>query len=402
MARLMTNFYEAFAAFARSEYACLQPGTTSIPAALVSPHSVRISRTNLQIMQAAVTAFFRLRQLPAYLSAVAPSLGALATHEPGNFSVLMSYDFHVTETGPRLIEINTNAGFALGAELVDRFHAPAAARSPRVRERIVETFWEDWRSARPHGAPRPATIAIVDEDFATQNFYVEFLMFRELFEAAGVRAHIAAPEDFTFDVHQRRLCTRTGEVIDFVYNRSTDFFLDKASHAALRDAYMANAIVLSPNPREYALLADKQRLIDWSASDLLARSALDESSQAALRAVLEPTRDLTSYASPDEAWHARKGLFFKPKHAYGGKAVYKGASLSQGKFREIVQSGDYVVQTYIPAGHVVASDGEEFKYDVRCYAYRDEVLLASARLYQGQVTNFRSPNGGFGALTVLD
>jgi hypothetical protein len=35
------------------------------------------------------------------------------------------------------------------------------------------------------------------------------------------------------------------------------------------------------------------------------------------------------------------------------------------------------------------------KLDVRLYTYAGEVLLAVARLYQGQTSNFRTPGGGF-------
>ena len=41
------------------------------------------------------------------------------------------------------------------------------------------------------------------------------------------------------------------------------------------------------------------------------------------------------------------------------------------------------------------------KFDVRAYAYRDEVLLLGARVYQGQVTNLRTPGGGFSAICVV-
>jgi hypothetical protein len=35
------------------------------------------------------------------------------------------------------------------------------------------------------------------------------------------------------------------------------------------------------------------------------------------------------------------------------------------------------------------------KADLRCYTYAGEVKLVTARLYQGQTTNFRTPGGGF-------
>jgi hypothetical protein len=40
------------------------------------------------------------------------------------------------------------------------------------------------------------------------------------------------------------------------------------------------------------------------------------------------------------------------------------------------------------------------KFDVRAYAYRDEILLLGARVYRGQVTNLRSAGGGFSAICV--
>jgi hypothetical protein len=35
------------------------------------------------------------------------------------------------------------------------------------------------------------------------------------------------------------------------------------------------------------------------------------------------------------------------------------------------------------------------KVDVRLYTYDGRLLLAAARLYQGQTTNFRTEGGGF-------
>jgi hypothetical protein len=44
---------------------------------------------------------------------------------------------------------------------------------------------------------------------------------------------------------------------------------------------------------------------------------------------------------------------------------------------------------------------EPRKLDVRLYTYEGEVLLAAARLYQGQATNMRTPGGGFAPLFVV-
>jgi hypothetical protein len=67
-------------------------------------------------------------------------------------------------------------------------------------------------------------------------------------------------------------------------------------------------------------------------------------------------------------------------------------------------SGGYVAQDYAPASErTVLVDGapQRLKLDVRLYTYAGAPLLAAARLYRGQTTNFRTPGGGFAPVTVL-
>ena len=46
---------------------------------------------------------------------------------------------------------------------------------------------------------------------------------------------------------------------------------------------------------------------------------------------------------------------------------------------------------------MIEIDGERVtrKLDVRLYTYNSALILAAARLYQGQTTNFRTRGGGF-------
>jgi hypothetical protein len=53
-----------------------------------------------------------LAHSPAYQAEVDAGADALVRFEPGNRGVFMGYDFHLGADGPRLIEINTNAGGA--------------------------------------------------------------------------------------------------------------------------------------------------------------------------------------------------------------------------------------------------------------------------------------------------
>ena len=43
----------------------------------------------------------------------------------------------------------------------------------------------------------------------------------------------------------------------------------------------------------------------------------------------------------------------------------------------------------------------DFKLDLRHYVYKGQTQLISARLYQGQTTNFRTPGGGFAQVLVV-
>jgi uncharacterized circularly permuted ATP-grasp superfamily protein len=59
---------------------------------------------------------------------------------------------------------------------------------------------------------------------------------------------------------------------------------------------------------------------------------------------------------------------------------------------------NYVAQELVPPGErmvMVDAATEPRKTDIRLFTYDGHVLLAAARLYQGQTTNFRTPGGGF-------
>jgi uncharacterized circularly permuted ATP-grasp superfamily protein len=114
----------------------------------------------------------------------------------------------------------------------------------------------------------------------------------------------------------------------------------------------------------------------------------------------------TVQVDPDEAetlWAARKNLFFKPAKGYGSKATYRGDKLTRRVFSEILQS-DYVAQTLVqPSERQLEIENKivDFKLDLRHYVYKGQTQLISARLYQGQTTNFRTPGGGFAQVMVI-
>jgi hypothetical protein len=228
-------------------------------------------------------------------------------------------------------------------------------------------------------------VAIIDEKPKEQRLYIEFEMYRELFEARGWTAVICDPSELRFE----NGALKHGEKkIDLIYNRHTDFYLETPALAAVRAAVEARAICLTPHPHEYRLLADKARLRDLStASDVDPVIA-----QALIRTI-----SAKSFTSMDELWAERKKWFFKPGQSFGGKAVYRGSSLSRATFNKQIVPGDYLAQEYIPAPEVTTEFGE-FKYDLRFFVYEDKIQLGCGRLYQGQMTNSKTVGGGLAAI----
>jgi len=372
----------------------------------VSPRShlfsnvpVFIPAMDLGTMQDVVSAIHAVSELPAYRDRVMSWAPEIARSEPGPVGVFMGFDFHLAATGPKLIEVNTNAGGAFLNYLLTK--AQSACCSPMevhaggipvsdFPAEVVRMFEAEWRLQR---TDRPLRrIAIVDDHPEEQYLYPEFILARQVLTRAGYDAVIASPETLQF-TGTELLCE--GRAVDLVYNRLVDFTLEQPGHSALREAYEARAVVLTPNPHNHALYADKQNLVLLSNPEELARMGASDRMLSSLRDV--PRTVVLTAENAAELWASRRGLFFKPMRGYGSKAVYRGDKITRGVFEQIT-SGDYVAQVFAPPGErMMRIDGAPTprKVDVRIYAYAGKPLLAAARLYQGQVTNFRTPGGGF-------
>jgi hypothetical protein len=368
-------------------------------ARLFSDTRVFVAAAHLKFMADLIAAIERVVALPAWRQAALDQAPAIARHAPRAQGVFLGYDFHLGQDGPRLIEINTNAGGALlNAKLLRAQHAccSSAAALPLSQPEAVflAMFRHEWQLAR---GERPLRrIAIVDEAPAGQFLAPEFELFRLLFESAGLSARVVDPAELAFDgeslLHQ-------GQTIDLVYNRLTDFSLAEAPSAALRAAYLADAVVLTPHPRAHALYADKRNLVRLSDQPGLQAMGVSPADRQLLALGVPHTENVT----PENAagfWRSRQQWFFKPAAGYGSKAAYRGDKLTTRVFAEIARAA-YVAQALVaPSQRRLLVDGVErkLKLDLRNYAYGGDVQLVSARLYQGQTTNFRTPGGGFAAV----
>lgn len=374
---------------------------------LFSAAPVFVARAQVEGMKRVIDAIHMAAGLPGYRSAVMADAPAISRSAPGPLGAFLGFDFHLTESGPQLIEINTNAGGGMINAALRRTQRACCTEVRRLARyqgdagKLEETFFrmflDEWRAAR--GEAPLARIAIVDDAPESQYLYPEFLMFRHLFEARGISAVIAAPEALHY--HDGAIWC-AGRGVDLVYNRLTDFYLEYPTHALLARAYADGAAVLTPHPWSHALFGNKRNLALLSDSERMrAIGAAEECIRALVDGI--PRTEIVLAADGDRWWRERKGWFFKPARGFGSRGAYRGDKLTRGAFADIMR-GDYVAQRIVPPGErltAVGPEGQSLKIDLRCYVYAGSIQAIAARLYQGQTTNFRTPGGGFAPVYVI-
>lgn len=373
-----------------------------------APLPVFVPETTLHRMAQVVAAVERVVALPAWRAMCLNQAPKIALHSPaGAKGVFMGYDFHADGHQLGLIEINTNAGGALINTMLARAQRascptlepmqPRATDADHFEERIVAMFQREWALS---GAQTPLRrIAIVDTTPTAQFLYPEFLLFQSLFKHHRIEAVVAAPEDLVFDGNALRY---RGDPVDLVYNRLTDFYLEEVSSAALREAYLADRVVLTPHPQAHALYADKTRLIVLSDPQALEQMGVGAEDRQLLAHALPRTERVTADKA-DDLWARRRSLFFKPTSGYGGRAAYRGDKLTRRAWEDVL-AGDFVAQALVPPGlrpTGVDASAKPLKFDLRNYVYASEVQWVAARLYQGQTTNMRTEGGGFAPVYSL-
>ncbi|MEQ9396103.1 hypothetical protein [Haliea sp.] len=369
---------------------------------LFSAQPVFVTSDHIRQMNAVIGAVETVVNSGQWRQRVLDSAPAIARHDPGGArGVFMGYDFHVGADSVGLIEINTNAGGALLNAVLARAQraccpevaelVATAKTALQLEQAIVAMFRREWQLS---GHDRPLrSIAIVDADPPAQYLYPEFILFRQLFQRSGIDAVIVAPEQLQFS---KGTLWAGPMSVDLVYNRMTDFLLEGSGAAAIREAYLANAVVLTPHPQSHALYANKRNLA--LLTDPLELDALqipDNLQQTLLQGI--PRTEVVDPANAARLWAERKRLFFKPASGYGSKAAWRGDKITRRVWDEVL-AGNYVAQALVPPGERFALGATTplvFKYDLRNYVYEGRVQWVAARLYQGQTTNFRTPGGGF-------
>lgn len=371
---------------------------------LLADSPVFISYDHIDQMKAVIAAISRVTELQKFREHVLHWVPEIAKASFGPLGVFFGYDFHLTNDGPKLIEVNTNAG---GALLLSHIAAAQKACCPEVEnfvvgrtdiadleKEFVGMFREELEAQSPGKVL--AQVAIVDENPAEQYLSPEFTLFEQMFARQGVGAVIAGPEEFEL---QDGLLAVNGRAIDLVYNRLTDFYLESDSCGVLRAAYTTGAAAFTPSPRTHALYANKRNLAVFSDTSALSELGVDADTAAVLARSV-PKTELVTKETADDLWARRRNLFFKPNWGFGSRGTYRGSKLTKKTWKAILSS-EYIAQELVPPSErllIIDGDHQSMKLDVRCYVYDGEIQLLGARLYRGQTTNFRTDGGGLAAV----
>ncbi|OQW50507.1 MAG: hypothetical protein A4S09_01565 [Proteobacteria bacterium SG_bin7] len=333
---------------------------------ICTPHKISLRKSVLEHAKKFISLVFGLRRSEKYKK-------ELGIFDPGNYSVLMAYDFHLTEDGElRLIEINTNGASSLLVDVLHRIHGTVGV-SEEFQNSLKKSFINEF--GRSSGR-----VCIIDENFKKQNSYVEFLMFQKLFEKWGYQAEVINPEEF--------------KSADFIYNRLTDFYFSQEYSQKIKKAYDSKKTIVSPNPNEYHLLANKLRLRELCNEDLLTNKYGMNSFEASFVATRVPeVKSFSDFKDIDDLWGQRKKYFFKPVESFGAKGAFKGENISRKLFNELFLK-NYIAQEFIRPPMF-----QDYKWDLRFYVYKDEIQLPAARLYKGQTTNFQEEGSGLAVVS---
>lgn len=276
---------------------------------------------------------------------------------------MLGFDFHLTEQGPRLIEINTNAG-----GLATLFSLAPAADQQCLQGIFVSAVIAEYQAATST-RDRPSLVAIVDEHVQTQPMYSEMEFFAGLLKQNNVACVVVSPEDLKLGDIDNRLYFE-GRRVDLVYNRLTDFRFVRPEHRHLRLSAVAQQVVITPHPAAYARIADKRNLI-----------RLDHP--------VVPQTHLLGDKDIEYWSEMKKGYVFKPAEGNGSRGVYRGDKLSKTKLQEL-DPGTVVQQLCPPP-----ESADKTKYDLRVFTSGTHLLGVATRHFTGQVMEMRSKQAGF-------
>lgn len=388
------NFYKEYIKQLNKQYPCTGVQDLLLPA--VSPFIISINQKTVDKIKNIVKILYKMAHLKKYADLIKTDYKMYLDTKVADSSVLMSYDFHLdSQDNLKLIEVNTQSSGYLLSDLVDQVHKINSYNNFTSTQILKQSFENEWNCFSGSSTP-PKNTLIIDNQIKSQKMYMEFLMYKELFKKWGWACELHEAEELNIN-NKGFLVDRDKNEVQMVYNRCTDFYFQNLPY--LKKVFLNQKSCISAHPREYILLSDKMRLCEWSSSDFLDSLDLSKEDKQQIKDIV-PFSSLVSCFSAEELWRIRKQFFFKPLNKYGGKSVYRGKNISHNIFNRVIKEAG-MVQQLIPPKVFIDSDNIKWKYDIRVYVYKNRVQKLSARVYQGQITQFKTPLSGIASINIL-
>ncbi|MDE0518997.1 MAG: hypothetical protein OXH36_05540 [Bdellovibrionales bacterium] len=393
MEKQYENFYQEYRNKLNKQY----PSTAKIALLIppVSPFVIHLTQKTIDDIKNLVKIFYETAHLKDYAKYIQTDKNFYLKTPASNSSLLMSYDFHLDQNNNlKLIEVNTHSSGYLVSDLVDQVNG-LNSQSKSALSSLKKSFEQEWESFSGIVLP-PANTVIADHKIKDQKMYIEFLMYKDLLNSWGWPCQLHEIADLRINP-QGMLMDAQQKTVQMLYNRCTDFYFENWPH--LKEAFLNQKCCISPHPREYLLLADKARLCEWNPKGFICAHSQNKPTHEEIKKIqnVVPFTALVSSIPANELWGKRKNLFFKPLRGYGGKSVYRGKSISRNMFDRIIKKPG-IFQEIVPPPTFIDPSGIKWKYDIRAYAYKDQVQKLSARVYQGQLTQFQTPLSGFASI----
>lgn len=370
-------------------------GEFAPPNLVFSSAKITLSSSHWTMVKDFIQDVHAMSRETGYRNYVAKSHPHLFASSCKNESVLMSYDFHITSSGPKLIEINTNASLSTYASIWTEAHLPGQGFPKLVR--FLDTFEEE---AALQNVSLNDGVFICDQNPLGQRAYGEFLIYEALLKGRGYPCKIVDISEISYDEQTRSWRDKSGQSARTIYNRWTDFYLTEPVSLQIRRGWEAG-LLLTPQPVEYGLLADKQRMLDWCTEEFRVLMSSQTQRLKRLQNLLPTTVPIRSF-DRTMGRQERSKWFFKPRSSFGSRGVYEGSKITNKAFEEILLK-DYIAQEFVPPPTVsieTSNGPKDFKWDLRVYSYRSEAILPIARFYVGQTTNSQTEGGGLGPVCI--
>lgn len=291
--------------------------------------------------------------------------------------ILSCLDFHINlKTNEiKLIEANTNASGYLIGSLVYKLH---------------DLNFKPWETELLNMFQRSSILDckklfITDDKPELQKMFIEFLIYQDFFKQKNYDFEIIDTKNLNQNIDGLLKEKTVG-----IYNRNTDFYL--TGYPNLGQLYLEQKIDLNPNPIGFDLWAHKDSLSELFKN--LDPSISKDDKELLESMTLKSGKLNELFSNLEDAWLNRKKYFYKPSESYGGKASYKGSSISK-KYFDNLWSDNFLAQEYFDPSKFIDSHQQEWKFDLRVYTFEEKTLFSMARVYQGQITNFGTLGGGF-------